>query len=75
VDVEAPTEAGTQEDYFISYLDAAGQKQQKAFDRIDLGPRAKLLRNEIDDALETMGGALSREEKRQVLVEALQALL
>lgn len=75
VDVEAPTEAGTQEDYFISYLDAAGQKQQKAFDRIDLGPRAKLLRNEIDDALETMGGALSREEKRQVLVEALQTLL
>ena len=31
VDVDAPTEAGTQEDYFISYLDAAGQKQQKAF--------------------------------------------
>lgn len=64
-----------QEDYFLAYIDVDGRKQQKAFDRVATSPRAKLLRNEIDDALETMGGALSREEKRQVLIEALQALL
>lgn len=73
--VDMRAEPDMQDDYFISYIDAAGQKQQKAFERIEVSPRAKLLRNEIDDALETMGGALSREEKRQVLVEALQALL
>ena len=64
-----------QEDYSLIYVDAAGERQQRSFDHVAVSPRATLLRNEIDDALETMGGSLSREEKRQVLVETLQTLL
>lgn len=63
------------EDYSLIFVNEEGERQQRSFDHVAVSPRAALLRNEIDDALETMGGSLSREEKRQVLVEVLQALL
>ena len=72
---EADSLRFAQEDYSLIYVDAEGERQQRSFDHVAVSPRATLLRNEIDDALETMGGSISREEKRQVLVEALQALL
>ena len=63
------------DDYLLAYIDIQGHKQHKTFNRVEVSPRARLLRNEIDEALETMGAALSVEEKRQVLLEALSEIL
>jgi hypothetical protein len=63
------------DDYLLAYMDSQGHKQHKTFNRVEVSPRARLLRNEIDEALETMGAALSVEEKRQVLLEALSEIL
>ncbi|MBR6267406.1 MAG: hypothetical protein IKR28_03625 [Selenomonadaceae bacterium] len=63
------------DDYLLAYMDCHGNKRHKTFHRVEVSPRARLLRNEIDEALETMGAALSVEEKRQVLLEALSETL
>ncbi len=63
------------EDYLLSYMDSQGHKHHKTFNRVAVSPRARLLRNEIYEALETMGAALSAEEKRQVLLEVLSEML
>ena len=63
------------DDYMLAYMDSQGHKHHKTFNRVEVSPRARLLRNEIDEALETMGAALSIEEKRQVLLEALSEII
>lgn len=60
--------------YEIIITNDNGERIPKRFDRIEYTPRAKLLRNEISNALEEMGRAITEQEKRQVLVELLEAL-
>ena len=75
VSLQETSSFSKKDDYSFSYLDKHGQKKKKTFNRVEVSSRARLLRNEIDEALETMGAALSAEEKRQVLLETLVDML
>jgi len=56
------------------FVDAADNKNVKRFDSVELSPRGKLLLNQITSAFESMGQAVSVQEKRQVLIEILRTL-
>lgn len=60
--------------YQISYLSSDGERITKRFDRVNYSRRAKLLYNQISNALAQMGHSISEQEKRQVLMEILQDL-
>lgn len=60
--------------YEIIFTDANGDKTPKRFDKTEYSDRAKLLRNEINTALEEMGQSITEQEKRQVLIELLEKL-
>ena len=60
--------------YELVFTDANGERILKRFDRAEYSERAKLLRSEINTALEEMGQAISEQEKRQVLIEILERL-
>ncbi|KNZ41732.1 hypothetical protein AKG39_10375 [Acetobacterium bakii] len=59
-------------DYMLTIRNANGEKLMKNFTRIEYSPRGKLLKNDINSALEEMGQSISDEEKRQVLLEILE---
>ena len=68
--------AGQENDnYIFTVQKEDGEQQVKSFSRIETGGRAKMLRNEINTALEEMGQALSAEEKRQVLLDILESMI
>lgn len=69
---EIGTESPTS--YEIIFTDANGEKVPKRFDKTEYSDRAKLLRNEINTALEEMGQSITEQEKRQVLIELLEKL-
>ena len=46
----------------------------KSFEKCEYSSRAKLLLNEITDAVDSMGQSISENEKRQVLMEVLEKL-
>ena len=60
--------------YQITFADGEGNNTTKRFDRVDITPRGKLLSNQVNAALESMGHAISEQEKRQVLIEILKEL-
>ncbi len=60
--------------YEIIITDANGNRLPKRFDKAEYSERAVLLRNEISTALEEMGHSITEQEKRQVLIELLEAL-
>ena len=55
-------------------MDAVGEKVTKRFEKVELSARGKLLFNQITNALDSMGQAISVQEKRQVLTEILRTL-
>ena len=46
----------------------------RRFDKVEISSRGKLLFNQITAAIESMGHAISEQEKRQVLMEVLKKL-
>lgn len=71
-------EESTSEDidgYQISYLDDSGKTITKRFDKIDQSRRGKLLYNAITANIDSMGQAISDQEKRQILMTVLEKFL
>ena len=60
--------------YKISFLDENGNEIVKTFDKIEYSNRAKLLYNEIANALEEMGQSISEGEKRQILMAFIEKM-
>ena len=58
----------------IIFVEDTGEKIIKRFNAVELSSRGKLLFNQITAALESMGQAISVQEKRQVLTEILRTL-
>lgn len=60
------------EDYELTFKDENGKAITKRFAKIEESRRGKLLRNAIVSQLESMGQAISEQEKRQILMEVLK---
>ena len=60
--------------YRLSFTDENGRESTKTFSKVNLTPRSRLLFNKMEDALNTMGQALTSAEKRQVVVNILQKI-
>lgn len=60
--------------YQISFLDENGVAVTKRFDSVEGTGKGKLLHNQVTAALESMGRAISDQEKRQILMEILKGL-
>ena len=60
--------------YRLSFTDEKGRESTKTFSKVNLTPRSRLLFNKMEDALKTMGQALTSAEKRQVVVDILQKM-
>ena len=58
----------------ISFVDDQGDLRRRTFKPVAAGGRSRLLKNSIRACLSEMGGALSPEEKRQVVFEVLKEL-
>lgn len=61
--------------YQITYLDDSGKTITKRFDKIDSSRRGKLLYNAITANIDSMGQAISDQEKRQILMTVLEKFL
>ena len=60
--------------YKITFAEDDGKTITKRFDRIECSKRGKLLFNAITADIESMGHAISEQEKRQILVDILKKL-
>ena len=60
--------------YTLTFQDDEGNAVSKSFEKCEYSSRAKLLLNEITDAVDSMGQSISENEKRQVLMEVLEKL-
>ena len=67
-------EQGQGTNYRVTFVDDDGSSITKSFERIDCSRRGKLLYNQIIQSLESMGHAISEQEKRQVIMEILKNL-
>lgn len=57
-----------------SYKDESGNSVTKRFTKIEGSKRGKLLYNAIISQLDSMGQAISEQEKRQILMEILKEM-
>ncbi|KAI4440812.1 hypothetical protein C824_003311 [Schaedlerella arabinosiphila] len=60
--------------YQIAFTDKNGVVVTKRFDRVEDTGKGKLLYNQVTAALDSMGRAISNQEKRQILMEILKNL-
>lgn len=60
--------------YSLTFIDDAGKTVIKRFDRVEESKRGKLLKNSLLADIESMGHAISEQEKRQILMELLKKL-
>ena len=56
----------------LAYMNDKGETETRSFQAVHYSQRAKLLRNEIENALEEMGQSIDDSEKRQVLFDVLK---
>lgn len=71
---EGDSEAGDAPDVRIRFTDVNGTVREKTFAAVEPSRRARLLKSGILSCLDEMGGALSPEEKRQVVFDVLRGL-
>lgn len=64
----------TSNSYKITFVDDDGNEKIKSFEKSEYSNRAKLLYNEITDAIDSMGQAINENEKRQILMDILEDL-
>lgn len=62
------------EDYELTFKDDRGKAITKRFAKVEETRRGKLLYNAIVSQLESMGQAISEQEKRQILMEVLKEM-
>ena len=55
-------------------MDEEGNQITKRFEKVESSNRGKLLYNAITSSLDSMGQAISEQEKRQILMEILKKL-
>ena len=67
VEKDTPTEG-----YELTFQDANGNTVTKRFGKVEESKRGKLLYNSIISQIESMGQAISEQEKRQILMEVLK---
>jgi tRNA U34 5-carboxymethylaminomethyl modifying GTPase MnmE/TrmE len=60
--------------YKISYINEKGCEVLKTFNRTGYSKKAKLLLQELRNAIDEIGQSITEQEKRQVLMELLQKL-
>lgn len=60
--------------YQVSFKDDEGVLITKRFDRVEGTGKGKLLHNQVTAALDSMGRAISDQEKRQILMDILKNL-
>ena len=68
------TETHNTSTYQITFLDENGVAVTKRFDSVEGTGKGKLLHNQVTAAIESMGRAISDQEKRQILMEILKDL-
>jgi hypothetical protein len=68
------TESKNTSTYQITFLNEDGVAVTKRFDSVEGTGKGKLLHNQVTAALESMGRAISDQEKRQILMEILKEL-
>ena len=68
------TNSEQETNYHVTFVDADGNATTKSFERIEATKRGKLLYNQITQALDSMGHAISEQEKRQILMDVLKNL-
>mgnify|MGYP007065267486 FL=1 len=61
--------------YKIMYIDENGSEVTKQFDATEYTEKGQLLYNDITSTLEEYGGAISSDEKRQILFTILKELI
>ena len=71
---ESTEVASGTEAYQVSYVDDQGNLVTKRFEKVESSNRGKLLYNAITSNLDSMGQAISEQEKRQILMEILKKL-
>lgn len=57
--------------YEITFLSKEGEKITKSLKKVEYGSRSKLLYNELLNSIDEMGESITKEEKRQVLIDIL----
>ena len=62
------------EDYELIFKDENGTAVKKRFAKVEESKKGKLLYNSIKFQLESMGQAISEQEKRQILMEVLKEM-
>lgn len=65
---------GKDSNYRVTFVEENGTAVTKSFERVTFSNRGKLLYNQISQSLESMGHAISEQEKRQVIMEILKGL-
>ncbi len=60
--------------YALTFVDESGRSVTKRFDRVEQSKRGKLLMNSLLADIESMGHAITEQEKRQILMEVLKKL-
>ena len=60
--------------YSLTFVDDAGKSMTKRFDKVKQTQRGKLLMNSLIADIESMGYAITEQEKRQILMEVLRKL-
>ena len=60
--------------YQLTYIDANGNTITKRFDKTDETGRGKLLKRALTSQLDSMGQAVSQQEKRQILMDILEKM-
>ena len=58
--------------YQLTFVDNEGTPVVKRFNRVEISKRGNLLYNQITQALDAMGQAVSTQEKRQILMSILK---
>lgn len=71
---ETGPSADITEDYELTYKDNSGKAVTKRFAKVEESRRGKLLHNAIVSQIESMGQAISEQEKRQILMEVLKEM-
>lgn len=64
----------TVEGYELTFQDEEGKSVTKRFERVEESKRGRLLYNSIMSQIESMGQAISEQEKRQILMEVLKMM-
>lgn len=61
-------------EYKVVFVNEDGSSYTKRFERVEYSRRAEILLNDIETSIDEMGHSITKQEKRQVLMEVLSKL-